>query len=365
MPGRFYLLDVMRGFASLAVIIYHFPLFFVATHPTVAKVPREEQPFYPLLFPFYEHGFMAVQLFFVLSGFIFYWMYLDEVRERRVRGWRFFVLRFSRLYPLHFVTLLMVAGLQFAHQSTSGSFIFYHQNDLKHFLLNVAFVSHWGWQDDWSFNAPIWSVSVEVLLYAIFFVFARLGLQSFAACLLMMAAGAGLAHLATDQSIGYAVYCFYAGCLACRLYLSLRDRVFVVRRGPICILGCALVVVVGARLAQLVPGAYLPLVLFGLVFPALVLTLALIQEFSHESGRSIRLLGDLTYSTYLLHFPLALCFRVLDQHLFIQPAFASYGIFCGYFGLLFALSCLSYFWLERPAQRYFRMRLMPMQPKVP
>ena len=40
-------------------------------------------------------------------------------------------------------------------------------------MLNVFFVSAWGFEKGFSFNSPVWSVSVEVLLYAMFFVFCR------------------------------------------------------------------------------------------------------------------------------------------------------------------------------------------------
>ena len=57
-------------------------------------------------------------------------------------------------------------------------------NDLKHFLLNLAFASYWGFQDGQSFNGPSWSISAEILVYVLFFGLSRLispGLWSAAA----------------------------------------------------------------------------------------------------------------------------------------------------------------------------------------
>ena len=47
------------------------------------------------------------------------------------------------------------------------------------------------------------------------------------------------------------------------------------------------------------------IVLIG-VFPVLILWLGLLQLQFHELGRSLRIIGDITYATYLTHFPLQL-----------------------------------------------------------
>ena len=76
--------------------------------------------------------------------------------------------RFARLYPLHFVTLLFVAGLQAYHLSVNGSHQLFGFNDTYHFILNLFMASPWGLEEGLSFNAPIWSVSVEVIVYFVF-----------------------------------------------------------------------------------------------------------------------------------------------------------------------------------------------------
>jgi len=80
-----------------------------------------------------------------------------------IGAWQFFVLRFSRLYPLHFATLIFVATLQLGSLSLDGYSIVYPCNDVYHFVLNLFFASVWGFEQCASFNAPVWSVSVEVV----------------------------------------------------------------------------------------------------------------------------------------------------------------------------------------------------------
>ena len=91
--------------------------------------------------------------------------------SRADASWRqFFWARFSRLYPLHLITLVTVAILQLANLRILGSYKIYEVNDLKHFVLNVFFVQSWGFADGYSFNAPTWSVSVEIAVYILFFI---------------------------------------------------------------------------------------------------------------------------------------------------------------------------------------------------
>jgi peptidoglycan/LPS O-acetylase OafA/YrhL len=160
---HFYSLDVLRGVAALGVVVYHWPhFFFVGTKD--GHVDINLLPLSFILKPLYLEGWRAVDLFFCLSGFIFYWLYSKKIVSGATSLKEFFVLRFSRLYPLHFVTLLVAAAGQFLMLRYFGSFFVYPNNDLYHFLLQLVFASNWGFERGNSFNGPVWSVSVEVFL---------------------------------------------------------------------------------------------------------------------------------------------------------------------------------------------------------
>jgi peptidoglycan/LPS O-acetylase OafA/YrhL len=76
---------------------------------------KDRLPLHGLLRPFYEAGEYGVWVFWCISGFIFFWKYRDAIHDRSMHGWTFFVFRLSRLYPLHLVTLALVAILQSAY----------------------------------------------------------------------------------------------------------------------------------------------------------------------------------------------------------------------------------------------------------
>lgn len=163
-------IDFLRGIAAISVLIWHYQHFFYpqAGHPLT---DRSIQPFYDNLKYLYEYGGHAVQFFWIISGFVFFHTYKN--RENLTFN-NFFWNRFSRLYPLHLLTLLLVASLQFLSNKFLGYQQIYPYNDFYHFLLNLFMASHWGFQHGWSFNAPTWSISVEIVIYGFFFIFAKI-----------------------------------------------------------------------------------------------------------------------------------------------------------------------------------------------
>jgi peptidoglycan/LPS O-acetylase OafA/YrhL len=168
---RLLTLDVARGVAALSVVVFHWSHFHQANGDIAGALPQN-LPLYAVFWPAYHFGTLGVDFFFVLSGAIFFTKYAHAITERRVTGWQFFVLRFSRLYPLHFATLLLVAALQWALVRRIGHAVIYEANDLPHFVVNLLFIQNWGISaltSDSSFNAPSWSLSIEALLYIVFF----------------------------------------------------------------------------------------------------------------------------------------------------------------------------------------------------
>lgn len=357
---RYYLLDVLRGAASLAVVLSHYQHFFyVAPGELALTFTPEIQPVFFILQPFYLYGGYAISLFFVLSGFVFFAQYLTNIGSGRVGPWRFFVLRFSRLYPLHVATLLLVAGLQWVSRSIDGQAVVYPCNDLYHFMLNLFFVSHWGLQRCWSFNAPVWSVSVEVLLYILFFVFAwivpRLTWTPLTAALCAGAVGV-LLHFYPGNTIGalsMPILCFYAGGI---VYLLL-DRLLIARWQPLHIVGAALGTIAIAAAVMSATARGRVFISYGMVFPAVIMMLAAMQQSRDELGKQIRILGDITYSTYLMHFPLQLSLLLAAKAGFVAIDYSAPGALVMFLALLIAISVPTYYLFEKGAQAYLRQTL--------
>ncbi len=162
-------LELIRFLSAFAVLVFHYQHFQFRDGTLSPDFQRTRQPFYSALSFVYEQGFHGVQLFWCISGFIFFWKYRETLAGRRLSGRRFFVLRFSRLYPLHLATLLLVSLLLVLYHRTNGGVFVYRYNDLRHFVLQLFMASNWGFQKGDSFDGPIWSISVEILVYALFY----------------------------------------------------------------------------------------------------------------------------------------------------------------------------------------------------
>ncbi|MDZ5601444.1 acyltransferase [Pseudomonas sp. RP23018S] len=345
---RLYTLDTLRGLAALSVVFWHWQHFFyIGDSPAAFESAR--QPFFTMLTPLYQYGGLAVQLFFSISGFVFFWLFAQRVAAGSISVRSFVVDRFSRLYPLHLLTFGGVAGLQGIYCIVHGSDFVYLYNDTYHALLNLLLAPAWGLEKGWSYNAPIWSVSVEVLLYALFFIICLAGRWRW--LLAVIACGAGLMLYPGSYKVGSGLLCFFAGGLAYAVLWQLR------RWGgsgfALLMCGC---VTAGAWASQLWLRDTLDVYLvMCLCFPATLTLLAAAGLHWHGLLRSTGWIGDISYSSYLLHFPLQIVFALVfdrlgfDREVFYQP-----WVMLSFFTVLVPMSLVCHQWVERPAQRWLR-----------
>lgn len=365
-PARLYTLDVARGLAASAVVFWHWQHFYFDGRSRPADFDRARQPLYGGFRLLYDHGHLAVPFFFLLSGFVFFWLYHDRIRSRQCSVREFAILRFARLYPLHFATLILVIGLQLLYAIAIGGYFVYPHNDAYHFWLQTAFVSHWGFEQGESFNAPIWSVSIEVGLYALFFAFATVPLPRLLKLTAALGGALALCHLGIGGRWGPGILAFFMGGLTYEClttYLGFRRRALD---------GLIVVAAVSAWVLVLMspPAQYWLLTrkhaCLVFLYPLTIAALAIIEINDAAIARRIRWIGDITYSSYLLHFPLQLLFVIALFGLgFDVTVFDSALTLIAFIAILLILSLLAYHHFERPAQRSLRALLMPLASSQP
>ena len=218
-------LEVMRFVCALSVLLWHYQQFYVVG-PVHADMVHDHggQPWASWLAPFYGHGWLGVQAFWALSGFIFFWKYGQAVADGWVAAGRFAWLRFSRLYPLHLVTLLAMLPLIAWYRSQTGQDYVYTHNDAEHFVLQLFLASDWAGRSEWSFNGPIWSISIEVLAYAVFFALSRLGwVRPWQIGVVIAAMGAVYALKLTAHPLVLCLFFFYLGGLTHAVWHRVRQ----------------------------------------------------------------------------------------------------------------------------------------------
>ena len=116
-------------------------------------------------------GYLGVELFFVLSGFILSHVYLERFGTKNASYRAFVWARLARIYPLQLATLLGVMALGLVAGAV-GISISENVLDWKSFIANVFMVHAWGFTDTAGWNHPSWSVSAEWFAYLGFPAFA-------------------------------------------------------------------------------------------------------------------------------------------------------------------------------------------------
>jgi len=342
-------LEALRFFAAFAVLIWHYQHFsYVADTPV--DFVRNQLPFYGLFYPFYEAGVYGVWLFWCISGFIFFWKYRDAISGRTVGGWKFFVFRLSRLYPLHLVTLLMVALMQPIYFYLHGFFFVYQNNDVQHFIPQLFMASDWGLLRSNSFNGPIWSISVEVLVYAVFFLTLRFATKSPLANVIVIAICVN-----ANAQIGPCLAFFYAGGLAAIGRRAIARSPF---RLPIETAAWCAVAAVPVSIWMFSLDSWIFLLFYT---PILLFCFSGQMVLSLPSQRLLEAAGNMTYSSYLLHFPIqiliALGFSIVRRPIpFYDDLF-----FASFVAVTLLASYLTYRYFEAPAQALIRSHLSSNQ----
>jgi len=367
LPKHLYSLDVLRGIAALAVVFWHWKHFLVygtgldLEFINFPELDYDRQPLFPLFEPFYSQGIRAVDLFFCISGFVFYWLYSNRVREGEVDLRQFSVLRFSRLYPLHFVTLITVASLQAFILVEQGRFFIFETNDFYHFILSLFFLSGLGLGSPYSFNAPVWSVSAEVLVYFLFFAACRRGWARPWQLAFFVSVGFLLQEASLPANfdayggrvmIGRCVAGFFIGGLTFYLARYLLKR-GLSRGFRVAIFGLSIFLWWAA------PDRHLGLFYTVVLYPMTLLSLVMLETWVRLPLRRLSWLGDISYSIYLIHFPLQILLVIMLPLLGMNPDFffTPTALFA-FFGVLIALGLASFHWLERPAEEWLRNRLL-------
>jgi peptidoglycan/LPS O-acetylase OafA/YrhL len=214
--SRFRVLDGWRGIAAVMVALYHL---------------RMLGHFFTLAFV--RNSWMFVDFFFVLSGFVISFAYLNHLHGPASIV-AFLIRRFGRLWPLQIATLaaaLLLALLKYTVLHTtslaSSNDLSEGSNQLSAIWSNVLLIQALGLHDNTTWNVPSWSISVEFWTYFVFAAVILLARRWFSILnVLLIILGAGLlaafsnSGLNATYDFGFfrCIYGFFLGCLAFRMW---------------------------------------------------------------------------------------------------------------------------------------------------
>jgi peptidoglycan/LPS O-acetylase OafA/YrhL len=401
----------IRIFAALYVLLGHFalPLFIrdsmsasavAAAYPTILH--RLCCCGYAAAISFLNCSPMGVSLFFLLSGFILAYNYLDATANRRTTRREFWIARLSRVYPLYLLAWLIAAPSAILHM-----FVQPYASSLKFAslpLLSVLALHAWipSWAMDW--NSPSWSLCCESLFYLIFpLIFLRRIHESssgnetrakYFSCMIlymifsmalpvtygMFAADPNGTHGMWTTSQSLEVPSWWPTIIFLPL-LRLPEmlagvalgRIFLldIQQGKRCSAWIAPVTLIMTLavlcLRQQIPQGFYAAGALSPLFALLIYGLAhggwLAQLMS---GNALVLLGEASYALYILHVPLAGWFRIVAKKV-VPSLFSgldglgaitpSWGYFFLYILFTLPLCVLSFKYFETPARFWIRSRL--------
>jgi peptidoglycan/LPS O-acetylase OafA/YrhL len=292
--GRFLVLDGLRGLAAFAVILDH-----VSSTTLRAWFPGR---------------YLAVDFFFVLSGFVLAHAYGHRLASG-MSAWTFMKVRLIRLYPLYLLGL----GLGLVLPVLAALRGWEEASPLPQIAMIAAFgffflpappVFGWTGQHLYPFNGPSWSLFFELVANFVYGLIARfltwrvfaIGLP-IAAMLVALtllrqdAMGPGWLWPHFDAGLARVIYCFFAGVMLYRLRGAIRIPAIPAWAAVLALL--AIFAVPAAGIWRQAFDAFAAI----LLMPLLV-AFASGAKVSGTVARVCATLGLLSYGVYAMHVPL-------------------------------------------------------------
>jgi peptidoglycan/LPS O-acetylase OafA/YrhL len=337
----------IRAFAAWWVVLFHIAY-------TLPSLPG-------VVYWFARLGFLGVDLFFVLSGFIISLNYWHRFSTFSIHAYRRFLqARLARLYPVHLFTLiasaLLLLGVRVSGITTMKDFSTWTS---ANFLANIVMVHAWRPHFVESWNNASWSISCEWFAYLVFplLVMSRLGKLPLATVVIcatalpaIPSAFVQLAYLPPFFLLIKVMCEFAAGCFMFHAYTLRREH----PRMKSMVSGGVSVALIFA-LTLLCKDRSLASDWLSLIFPLVVLAIA------ESSGifkgllgsRPVVYWGRVSYSLYMTH---NITLWILKASLPVPKLGAGVLLFAAYIASICIVSTLTYHFVEEPCRKWMRGR---------
>ena len=355
------ILDGLRGVAALTVVCFHLFEAYATSHLD-QKI---------------NHGYLAVDFFFILSGFVVGYAYDDRWKTMRITD--FLKRRFIRLHPM-VVLGAVIGAVMFYFQGCSvwdvsqvSAMALILATLMNAFLIPATpGMEIRGVGEMYPLNGPSWSLFFEYLgniLYAFFLH----KLSTKVLSILVLSAGCGLAVFALcgplgDICVGFALteeniiggslrllFSFPAGLLLSRSFKPVKVRgAFWI--GSFSIVVLSMIPRIGGSEHLWMNGLY-DTICFAVAFPLLVCLGASGKTTDKVTTRVCKFLGDISYPLYMVHYPFIYLYYawVKNEHLtFTQSLPGAVALVAG--SVVLAYLCLKLY--DEPVRRWLAKHLL-------
>lgn len=320
-------------------------------------------------FPFAIMGSDAIDIFFMLSGFVIAYVYRSRFADglKVSELWRYYAVRLGRIYPVH-VAILGAMAVGYAVEVLPWDGIPF---DWPGLIVNLLMVQCWGFYDALVWNRPSWTVSAEWFVYLLFPLFVVIfgSIRRTRSLLLAIAAISVVYYLARWEIGGFtrgnlgpgslmrATYGFLFGLFLHGLF---RERFLAHWNWDL---------VASASIVMLVAVTHLAVGGYSFPLNIYVPICLLVYSLTYAHGLAARIfdnrvavfLGEISYSIYLVHFPVL---RILTHE--FGPRVAEITAEAGQpllwlltlamVGVVIAVATVFYHLIELPCRNYVKRR---------
>ncbi len=356
-------LDGLRGVAAIIVVIFH-----------VLEAFAGGDRFKLII----NHGYLAVDFFFFLSGFVVAYAYDDRWGKMTIG--EFFKRRLVRLQPM--VIMGSLIGAAFFYTQGGTLFPIIDQTPVWRMLLIMLIgctlipvtvgMDIRGWQEMHPLNGPAWSLFFEYIANILYALVLRHCNKAVLWVLTLAAAGLSINYLLTGPQgdviggwtldeiqlpIGFTrlLFPFLAGML-----LSRSGKVIRVKNG---FLWCSLLLTIllcmprVGNAQQLWMNGLYELFCIMIAFPLII---AMGAGSDMHDGRQLQLnrfLGNISYPLYITHYPLIYLYTawVVDNKIPLEKGWAM-GVALLVAAILIAYACLK--WFDEPVRKWLTKRYL-------
>lgn len=357
----------LRAVAALLVVLFHYKYLVPGLAQSADAGARIVQA-----------GYVGVSLFFVLSGFILAYTYLDP--DGRMRGSLsdFWFARFARIYPVYFVALLIALPIFLDITLIHPVGVMKLKDTLRTAFVTPLLLQGWTPKRAWLWNGPGWSLSAEAFFYLLFPVFGvaiakksikwiiAIALVAFGCILLpQLVYGAtrpeGLTRINASTYGPWVAFLkfsplihlpqFVLGIATGVLFLRRREKDSRSMRmawlATLSVAGSVVVLALSHRIPYLLLQGGLLAPLFAVVIYSLACGRGVIAAILSNTI-SMRL-GEASYALYLVHMPLSWYLAIGRQAAGIPAPNAWIGLSI-YVAIAIAVSFALYYIVERPSR---------------
>jgi len=373
--SHYAILDGLRGVAAIVVVMFHIL-------ETFTNGDHSKQ--------IINHGYLAVDFFFVLSGFVIGYAYDDRWGKMTLGG--FFKRRLIRLHPMIIIGMI-IGALTFYFQDCSF-FPAIAQTPIWKLILVMLIgftlipvgpsLDIRGWQEMHPLNGPAWSLFFEYIANILYALFIR-KFSNKVLAIFVFIAGAALIHLAVTSPQGDVIggwsidpqqlrigftrllYPFFAGLLLSRIAKPGRIKNAFLWSSLLLILMLSIPRIGGSEIWK--NGLYDSLTII-FVFP-LIVYMGASGNVTGKVGTKInRFLGDISYPLYITHYPFIYLYMAwIDHHRELLPGnganvswtliLVSVGVLLG--AITVAYVCVRFY--DIPVRKWLTKKFMPARSK--